>query len=95
MQNKLIDQLLILNKILMKYNIEGMVDILAKPFRLVYLNFMAGLARGFGIAIGLTLITAIFISLLTKIASLNLPVVSNFIARIVRLVEEELSTLPR
>ena len=56
---------------------------------------MAGLARGFGIAIGLTLITAIFISLLTKIANLNLPVISNFIARIVRLVEEELSTLPR
>ncbi len=93
-QNKLIAQVHLLNKVLMRYNIEGLVDLLSKPFRLVYLNFIAGIARGFGIAIGLTLITAVFLSVLAKIASLNLPIISNFIARIVRLVNEQLSTLP-
>jgi hypothetical protein len=73
-----------------KYNIEGIIDLLLKPRRLVYLNFLAGIARGFGIAIGLTLVSAIFLALLAKIASLNLPIISHFIARIVQLVNQEL-----
>lgn len=84
-----------LNKFLIQYNLRELLEILASPARLLYLNFLAGLARGFGIAVGLTLITAVFLALLAKIASLNLPVISRFIAEIIRLVEEQLSTLPR
>ena len=92
--HKVTSQVVLLNRILMRYNIEGLADLLTKPLRLVYLNFIAGVARGFGIAIGLTIISAIFLSILARLASLNLPVISDFIARIVRLVNEEL-TPPR
>mgnify|MGYP000939405323 CR=1 FL=1 len=88
------NQIVLLNRLLMRYNIEGFVDLLSKPLRLVYLNFIAGMARGFGIAIGLSLISALFLSILARLASLNLPLISNFIARIVRLVNDEL-TPPR
>ena len=88
------NQIVLLNRLLMRSNIEGFVDLLSKPLRLVYLNFIAGMARGFGIAIGLSLISALFLSILARLASLNLPLISNFIARIVRLVNDEL-TPPR
>lgn len=92
--SKFNNQIVLLNRLLMRYNIEGFVDLLSKPLRLVYLNFIAGMARGFGIAIGLSLISALFLSILARLASLNLPLISNFIARIVRLVNDEL-TPPR
>lgn len=84
-----------ISKILERNNFQALAEIMTNPIRLIYLNFLAGLARGFGIAVGLTIITALFLALLTKIASLNLPIISRFIAKIVHLVEEQLSTLPR
>lgn len=81
---------MLLHKLMVKYNLEGIFDLLSRPGRLVYLNFMAGVARGFGIAVGLTIVSAIFLAILAKIASLNLPIISNFIARLVRLVNEQL-----
>ncbi|HHT49749.1 MAG TPA: hypothetical protein GXZ98_10725 [Firmicutes bacterium] len=88
--NGLIRQVLVLNRLMVKYNIEGIFDLLSRPGRLVYLNFLAGIARGFGIAVGLTLVSAVFLGILAKIASLNLPIISNYIARLVRLVNEQL-----
>jgi len=75
---------------MMKYNIGGICDLLSRPGRLIYLNFVAGMARGFGIAVGLTLVSALFLAILAKVASLNLPIISNFIARLVQLVNEQL-----
>lgn len=70
-------------------------EILLGPRRVLWLNFLAGLARGFGIAIGLTVVAAIFFSLLGRLAAMNLPIIGRFIAEIVRLVESQLRTLPR
>ncbi|NLW60285.1 MAG: hypothetical protein GX073_08110 [Firmicutes bacterium] len=89
-QNPFRSQVVLLHKLMVKYNLEGIFDLLSRPGRLVYLNFMAGVARGFGIAVGLTIVSAIFLAILAKIASLNLPIISNFIARLVRLVNEQL-----
>lgn len=84
-----------LSRLMVKYNINDLVEILSSPLRLMYLNFLAGLSRGFGIAVGLTLIAGVFLTILAKIASLNLPIISKFIAEIVRLVENQLRALPR
>ena len=56
------------------------------PKRLLYLN-LAGISRGFGIAVGFTAVGAVFLYLLGKAASLNLPVIGHFIAEIARIVE--------
>lgn len=84
-----------MNRLLLRSNLHYWAEILTNPFRLFYLNFLAGIARGFGIAIGLTLLTALFLALMTRIASLNLPLISRFIAEIIRLVEEQLAGLPK
>jgi hypothetical protein len=76
-------------------NIERMklaeyVELLNKPKRLLLINFISGLARGLGIAVGFTLLGALVLYVLQRIVVLNLPVVSDFIADLVRLVQLQL-----
>jgi hypothetical protein len=54
--------------------------------RVIARHFVFGLARGFGMGVGFTLLSALLISLLTFLASKNLPVIGEFIADIVRFV---------
>lgn len=71
-------------------NLAEFMQLLQRPARLIYLNFLGGLARGFGIAIGLTIVASLFLVLLTKLAELNLPVIGRFIADLVRVVNSQL-----
>lgn len=71
-------------------NLAEFMKLIQNPVRLIFLNFLSGLARGFGIAIGLTIIAGIFLWLLTRLASLNLPIIGKFIAELVRLVNQQL-----
>ncbi|NLY75087.1 MAG: hypothetical protein GX075_07255 [Firmicutes bacterium] len=71
-------------------NLADLVRLLQNPVRLIFLNFLAGLARGFGIAIGLTIIAGLFLVILTRLASLNLPVIGKYIADLVRIVNQQL-----
>lgn len=66
------------------------IELLNNPWRLFWVNFVAGLARGAGIAIGGSLLAAFLLYLLSQIAVLNLPLISDFIAEIVRLVQLQL-----
>ncbi len=80
---------------LARANLESFTDLWLRPRRMLWLNFLAGLARGFGIAIGLTLVAAAFLSILGRVAALHLPVIGRYIAEIVHLVNTQLRTLPR
>lgn len=63
------------------------VELLERPGRMIFLNFVGGLARGLGIAIGATIIFALVIELLRRLILLNIPGIGDFIAEIVRIVE--------
>ncbi|MBC7346110.1 MAG: hypothetical protein H5U00_01465 [Clostridia bacterium] len=65
-------------------------DLLHRPRRLIYVNFVAGLARGLGMAVGFALLGALLVYLLRLLVLLNLPGISSFIATIIRLVRQEL-----
>jgi hypothetical protein len=66
------------------------IELLNRPWRLFYINFMSGLARGLGIAVGFTLLSAVVLIVLQQLMVLNLPGVSYFIAEVVRLVQLQL-----
>ncbi len=51
-------------------------------------NLIAGIFRGVGIGIGVTVITAVLVILLQKIVTLNIPVIGEYIADIVHIVEK-------
>jgi len=74
-----------------KMGIAEYVAMLRSPRRLLFINFLSGLARGFGMAIGFTVLAALVLYLLQKIVVLNMPVIGNFIADIVSIVQNELS----
>jgi len=79
---------------LAKANLNAFADLWEHPRRMLWLNFLAGLARGFGIALGLTLVTAVFLMFLTRVAALNLPHIGRLIAELVQMVNHQLRTLP-
>lgn len=77
-----------------KMKLAEYVNLLHNPKRLIWVNFIAGIARGFGIAVGFTLLGAIAIIILQRLVGLNLPLVGDFIAELVRYVQESKGLRP-
>ena len=76
-------------------NIEKMklaeyVELLHQPKRLLFLNFIAGVARGLGVAVGFAILGAVVILVLRRLVVLNLPLIGDFIALVVKLVQTRL-----
>lgn len=68
-------------------NIMEITYILGNKKEILKRNFIAGIARGVGIGIGVTLITAILIYILQKIILLNIPIIGDYITDIVQIVQ--------
>ncbi len=56
--------------------------------KLLWKNFLAGISRGIGSAIGFTILGAIVLLILRKLVLLNIPVIGNFIKDIIEIVEQ-------
>jgi len=67
------------------------IELYRNPWRILYLNFLSGVMRGFGIAVGFSIVGALLLWGLGRLAALNLPIIGEFIAEIVRIVKSELS----
>lgn len=76
-----------LANILQKGNIVELSHLLGSKKEIIVRNFMAGIFRGVGIGIGVTIITAILVLFLQKIVTLNIPIIGEYIADIVEIVE--------
>lgn len=73
-----------------KMKLAEYVELLERPWRLLYINFLAGLARGVGMMIGFALLGAVIIIVLQRLVMLNLPLIGSFIAEIVSIVQKRL-----
>lgn len=82
--NQNIEKLL---EILERTNIEELMYILGSKKEIARRNFVAGIFRGVGIGIGVTIISAIIIYFLQKLVRLNLPGIGQYIYDIVEIVE--------
>ena len=58
--------------------------------RLMHSHFLAGLARGVGVAIGFTVLGAVLVIILRRLAEQNLPLIGDFLAQIVTVVQRRL-----
>lgn len=76
-----------LTKILQEGNLIELSYILGNRKEIIKRNLIAGIFRGVGIGIGVTIITAILIMILQKIVTLNIPIIGEYIADIVGIVE--------
>lgn len=66
-----------------------------KPWRLLGMNFLIGLARGLGMTIGLALVLALLVFVAQEIIAANLPGISKWLADLIGLVQSySISGLP-
>lgn len=58
--------------------------------RLMRTQFVSGLFRGMGMAVGFTILGAVLVMLLQALAQRNLPVIGDFLAQLVAIVQSRL-----
>ncbi len=89
-QKKLSRRIDKLSRDMENFNIAEYMNMLNNPRRYLKVNFMAGVARGVGFALGAILLAALAIYFLQLIITMNLPLISDFIAELVEIVQEHL-----
>ena len=58
--------------------------------RRMLMDFLGGIVRGVGFSVGFTVLGALLLYILRNIALANLPVIGEFLAELVRIVEQKL-----
>ena len=69
-------------------NLNELIYILGSKKEIILRNLYAGVFRGIGIGIGVTIISAILVMFLQKIVTLNIPIIGEYIADIVDIVQK-------
>lgn len=90
LRRRLIKEMARLSQRLEKFNIAEYLNLLNNPRRYLFVNFIGGVARGLGFAIGATLLAAAVLFFLQRLVMLNLPVIGDFIAELIRIVNRQL-----
>ena len=86
-ENLLLKQIDYLNRKLLESNLFDILQLIGNRKKLLLTNLIAGISRGIGIGIGVTIITALIVILLRKIVTLNIPIIGEYIADIVEIVQ--------
>ncbi|MBE6111964.1 MAG: hypothetical protein E7195_02935 [Peptococcaceae bacterium] len=82
-----------LTRTMEKTRIAEYVDYLEHPFRLIWTNFLIGVARGLGGTIGLALVIGVLVFIVQELIMLNLPVISDFIADFILMIQDNYNML--
>lgn len=69
-----------------RMNLYDYADLTRRPWRLFWINFAAGTARGVGIAFGFTVVAAAIVRLAGWLITSRIPGIGAFIADVVRTV---------
>ena len=86
MANKLDEHIAQLERLRLPEYIRYLED----PRRFYRMQLLGGIVRGLGTAIGFTILGAVLVWLLQGLAQRNLPVIGDFLAQIVSLVQRRL-----
>ncbi|MFW6287517.1 MAG: DUF5665 domain-containing protein [bacterium] len=86
-KEEILEKLEELSDRIQKINIAEYIELVRSPIKMLYINLISGLARGLGIAIGATVLGAIFLIVLLNLAQSNIPVIAEFVAKIIKIVE--------
>ena len=79
-----------INEKIEKSKIFQMSYLMGSRSEIIKRNLLAGIAKGVGLGIGITLISAVIVYVLQKIIRLNIPIVGEYIADIVSIVQKSL-----
>lgn len=92
------DMLTRLAEVMEKSRVLENLEMILDRRKLLWNNFLAGLARGLGFGVGLTVLAAVVIYLLVillkSIVALDIPLIGTYIADIVEIVQDQISNHP-
>lgn len=74
-----------------KIKIDSYVELMSDTKQLIKKNFVAGVSKGIGMAIGFTILGAIALLLFRKIVAMNIPIIGRYVSDIAQIVEVNLS----
>ena len=77
-----------LARIFERMNLSEYIMLMQNPRRIVFNNFLAGIARGFGFSIGMSLLLALLVFTLSHMV--DIPLIGKYIAKIVEIVQQEM-----
>lgn len=82
-QTEKIDQLL---QRLDSSGIADYVKLSQRTGRILWLNFLSGVARGLGFTVGTTLVLAVVYKILSRIISMNIPYITEWLQHLISVV---------
>lgn len=74
-----------------KLKLAEYLEVFRDTKRLLYVNFLGGLARGLGMAIGFTFLGALVIYILQRLVVLRLPIIGNILAKLIKIIQHQLN----
>lgn len=77
-----------LDQLLTRLDASGIaeyVKLSRRTGRILWLNFLSGVARGLGFTIGTTLVLAVVYKILSRIISMNIPYITEWLQKIIAL----------
>ena len=90
MWDEVLDQLELLVGRLERMRLEAYLRFVQDKRRFFRVNFWAGVARGLGAAVGFTILGAALVVILQQIATRNIPLIGDFLAQLLRVVQERM-----
>ncbi len=84
-----------LNYLLEKFRLKDYLTLLDNPARMFWQNLLYGIARGFGFGIGFSLLGAIGLYILDQLVGLNIPLIGDFIAKLMIYIESTKGIIPK
>ena len=85
---KINDKIDKINKSLEDSKILEISYILGNKKEIIKRNLLAGIFRGMGIGIGITIVTGLIVFILRRLIMLNIPIIGDYTADIVEIVEK-------
>lgn len=87
MEAKQIDQLDLIAKRLENSGVAEYVKLSQRTGKILWLNFLSGVAKGFGFTVGTTLVLAIVYKVVARIISMNIPYLTELLQHIVSMAK--------
>ena len=83
----LIGQIERLTKNAEKLRLSEYLQYVSDTKRLLWVNFVSGVARGFGFAVGFSILGALAMLVLSRLAARNVPLIGEFLAEVLAQAE--------
>jgi hypothetical protein len=87
MDGKQVQELDLLAKRLENSGIAEYVKLSQRTGKILWLNFISGVAKGLGFTLGTTLVLAALYKIVSRIISMNIPYLTELLKRVVEIVQ--------